>query len=249
MRAGHAYVAEDHVLFDVASMPDYGRLANRSLEEMEAGARVDVAPYKKGPWTSCCGSLPNPATLVAVARGHQRARPSRLAHRVLGHGGEALWAHVFDIHGGGIDLVFPHHENEIAQSRCAHGTPVMANYWMHNGFLTGRGREDEQVARQLHHDPCAAGSNWPRRGAAACDARRPSIASPIAGSERSACGSVRRTLDHWYELTADAADGAPICADVLEALEDDLNTPQAIAALACAAVRKRPRAAKPAAAA
>jgi cysteinyl-tRNA synthetase len=142
----HAYVAQDHVLFDVSSMPDYGRLANRSLEEMEAGARVDVAPYKKGPmdfvlWKpSKPGepAWPSPAGIAAPGRPGWHIECSAMAEKHLGP--------VFDIHGGGIDLVFPHHENEIAQSRCAHGTPAMANVWMHNGFLQVEG---EKMSKSL----------------------------------------------------------------------------------------------------
>ena len=143
---GHAYVAENHVLFDVPSMPDYGRLSNRSLEEMEAGARVEVAPYKKDPmdfvlWKpSKPGepAWPSPAGITAHGRPGWHIECSAMAEKHLGP--------VFDIHGGGIDLVFPHHENEIAQSRCAHGTPVMARYWLHNGFLQVEG---EKMSKSL----------------------------------------------------------------------------------------------------
>ena len=146
VQRGHAYVADDHVLFDVASMPDYGRFSNRSLEEMEAGARVDVAPYKKGPmdfvlWKpSKPGepAWPSPAGIETPGRPGWHIECSAMAGALLGE--------TFDIHGGGIDLVFPHHENEIAQSRCAHGTPVMANYWMHNGFLQVEG---EKMSKSL----------------------------------------------------------------------------------------------------
>jgi len=160
---GHAYVAQDHVLFDVSSMADYGRLANRSLEEMEAGARVDVAPYKKGPmdfvlWKpSKPGepAWPSPAGIAAPGRPGWHIECSAMADRWLwqepkmkGLLSEAglKQPHVFDIHGGGIDLVFPHHENEIAQSRCGHGTPAMANVWMHNGFLQVEG---EKMSKSL----------------------------------------------------------------------------------------------------
>ncbi len=143
---GHAYVADGHVLFDASSMPDYGRLANRSLEEMEAGARVDVAPYKKGstdfvlwkPSTPAQPGWPSPCGIAKPGRPGWHIECSAMAGKHLGQ--------VFDIHGGGIDLVFPHHENEIAQSRCAHGTPVMANVWMHNGFLQVEG---EKMAKSL----------------------------------------------------------------------------------------------------
>jgi cysteinyl-tRNA synthetase len=160
---GHAYVADGHVLFDVSSMSDYGRLANRSLEEMEAGARVDVAPYKKGPmdfvlWKpSKPGepAWPSPAGINAAGRPGWHIECSAMADRWLwdeprikGLLTEAGLArpHVFDIHGGGIDLVFPHHENEIAQSRSAHGTAAMANVWMHNGFLQVEG---EKMSKSL----------------------------------------------------------------------------------------------------
>src|SRR5262245_46488245 len=143
---GHAYVADGHVLFDVGSMPDYGRLANRSLEEMEAGARVEVAPYKKGPmdfvlWKpSKAGepSWPSPCGIATAGRPGWHLECSAMSEKHLGQ--------VFDIHGGGIDLMFPHHENEIAQSRCAHGTKIMAQVWMHNGFLQVEG---EKMSKSL----------------------------------------------------------------------------------------------------
>jgi cysteinyl-tRNA synthetase len=228
VRRGHAYVAEEHVLFDVSSMPDYGRLANRSLEEMEAGARVDVAPYKKGPmdfvlwkpskpgepaWLSPCG-------IATPGRPGWHIECSAMAGALLGE--------TFDIHGGGIDLVFPHHENELAQSRCAHGTPLMANVWMHNGFLQVEG---EKMSKSLGnfvtiHELL---QEWPgeavRLAMLSTHYRQPTNWTEKGLQE------ARRTLDHWYELTADVADGAPLCADVLEAIEDDLNTPQAISAL------------------
>jgi cysteinyl-tRNA synthetase len=225
---GHAYVAEEHVLFDVGSMPDYGRLSNRSLEEMEAGARVEVAPYKKGPmdfvlWKpSKPGepSWPSPMGIETPGRPGWHIECSAMAGALLGE--------VFDIHGGGIDLVFPHHENEIAQSRCAHGTAVMANVWMHNGFLQVEG---EKMAKSLGnfvtiHELL---QEWPgeaiKLAMLSAHYRQPINWTGHGLTE------AKRTLDHWYELTADAAEGAPLCADVLEALDDDLNTPQAIAAL------------------
>ncbi|MBS0241512.1 MAG: cysteine--tRNA ligase [Proteobacteria bacterium] len=223
---GHAYVAEGHVLFDVPSMPDYGRLSNRSLEEMEAGARVDVAPYKKGPmdfvlWKpSKPGepAWPSPCGIATEGRPGWHIECSAMAGRHLGD--------VFDIHGGGIDLVFPHHENEIAQSRCAHGTPVMANVWMHNGFLEAEAGEKMSkslgnfitVRELLDQTPGEAG----RLALLSSHYRQ-----PLPWSERLVNES-RRTLDIWYEL---APDGGEISADVLAALEDDLNTPKAIAAL------------------
>ena len=146
VKNGRAYVAEDNVLFHVPSMPDYGKLSNRPLDEMIAGARVEVAPYKKDPTGfRAVEAVEAGRAGVAVAGRHQTpGRPgwhiecSAMAWRHLGE--------TFDIHGGGIDLVFPHHENEIAQSRCAFHTQVMANYWMHNGFLQVEG---EKMSKSL----------------------------------------------------------------------------------------------------
>jgi cysteinyl-tRNA synthetase len=145
-KSGNAYVADDHVLFSVPSMPDYGRLSKRPLDEMIAGARVEVAPYKRDPqdfvlWKpSKPGepAWPSPAGIKTPGRPGWHIECSAMSWKYLGE--------VFDIHGGGIDLVFPHHENEIAQSRCAFHTPVMANFWMHNGFLQVEG---EKMSKSL----------------------------------------------------------------------------------------------------
>ena len=143
---GHAYVAEGHVLFSVPSMPDYGKLSKRSLDEMEAGARVEVAPYKKDskdfvlwkPSKPGEPAWPSPSGIAAPGRPGWHIECSAMSWKHLGE--------TFDIHGGGIDLVFPHHENEIAQSRCSFHTPVMANFWMHNGFLQVEG---EKMSKSL----------------------------------------------------------------------------------------------------
>ncbi len=139
--SGHAYVAEGNVLFSVPSMSDYGRLSKKPLDELIAGARVEIAAYKKHPqdfvlWKpSAPGepAWPSPAGIAAPGRPGWHIECSAMSWKYLGE--------VFDIHGGGIDLVFPHHENEIAQSRCAFHTPVMANFWMHNGFLQVEGEK------------------------------------------------------------------------------------------------------------
>jgi cysteinyl-tRNA synthetase len=228
VQRGHAYVAEEHVLFDVGSMPDYGRLSNRSLEEMEAGARVEVAPYKKGPmdfvlWKPGKPGEPSwlsPAGIGTPGRPGWHIECSAMAGALLGE--------VFDIHGGGIDLVFPHHENEIAQSRCAHGTAAMANVWMHNGFLQAEG---EKMSKSLGNFVTINEllQEWP--GEAIKLAMLSAHYRQPINWTRQGMVEAKRTLDHWYELTADSADGAPLCADVLDALADDLNTPQAITAL------------------
>jgi cysteinyl-tRNA synthetase len=227
LKSGHAYVAEDNVLFHVPSMKDYGKLSNRPLDEMIAGARVEVAPYKKDPqdfilWKpSKSGepAWPSPAGVKTPGRPGWHIECSAMAWKHLGE--------TFDIHGGGIDLVFPHHENEIAQSRCAFHRPVMANYWMHNGFLQVEG---EKMSKSLGnfvtiHELL---KDWPgevvRFTMLQTQYRQP-INWTIAGLREA-----QKNLDHWYDLTADVEPGY-LCADALGALLDDLNTPKAFAAL------------------
>src|SRR3984885_9834379 len=129
---GHAYAAEGHVLFNVPSMKDYGHLSRRSRDELIAGARVDVAPYKKDSadfvlWKQSAADQPGWESPWGRGRPGWHIECSAMAEAHLGA--------TFDIHGGGLDLIFPHHENEIAQSRCAHDGATLAKYWMHNGFL------------------------------------------------------------------------------------------------------------------
>jgi cysteinyl-tRNA synthetase len=224
---GHAYVAEDNVLFNVPSMPDYGQLSKRPLDEMIAGARVEVAPYKKDaqdfilwkPSKPGEPAWPSPAGIKTPGRPGWHIECSAMAWKHLGE--------TFDIHGGGIDLVFPHHENEIAQSRCSFSTDVMANYWMHNGFLQVEGEKMSKslgnffTIRELLVD-------WPGE-VLRFNMLRTQYRQPI---DWTATGlrEAQKTLDHWYELTADAPAGY-LCADMLDALMDDLNTPKALAAL------------------
>jgi cysteinyl-tRNA synthetase len=225
--SGHAYVAEDNVLFDVPSMPDYGKLSNRPLDEMIAGARVEVAPYKRNPtdfvlWKpSKPGEpgWPSPSGIKTPGRPGWHIECSAMAWKHLGE--------TFDIHGGGIDLVFPHHENEIAQSRCAFQSGVMANYWMHNGFLQVEG---EKMSKSLGNfftiNELLA--DWPgevlRFNMLRTHYRQP-IDWTVKGLEES-----WKTLDDWYWVVGDAA-GASVSKQVLDALGDDLNTHQVITVL------------------
>jgi cysteinyl-tRNA synthetase len=229
LASGHAYVAEEHVLFSVASMNDYGRLSRRPLEEMIAGARVEVAPYKRDPtdfvlWKpSKPGepAWPSPGGIAAEGRPGWHIECSAMAWKHLGE--------TFDIHGGGIDLVFPHHENEIAQSRCAFHSPVMANYWMHNGFLQVEGEKMSKslgnffTIRELLAD-------WPgavlRFQMLSTHYRQP-MDWTRKGSEEAAV-----TLDTMRALTqiADASQGR-IDETAIAALSDDLNTPLMIASM------------------
>jgi cysteinyl-tRNA synthetase len=138
IKRGHAYVAAGEVLFDTASMPDYGQLSKRNLDEQQAGARVAVDAHKKNPGDFVLWKLSSPEE-PGWQSPWGRGRPGW--HIECSAMSAAYLGEVFDIHGGGLDLIFPHHENEIAQSRCAHGTSVMANVWMHNGFLQVEGQK------------------------------------------------------------------------------------------------------------
>jgi cysteinyl-tRNA synthetase len=231
---GFAYVAEDHVLFSPqvmnaknAHLPRYGALSNRSLDEMIAGARIDVAPYKRDatdfvlwkPSRPGVPSWPSPAGIKVEGRPGWHIECSAMAWKHLGER--------FDIHGGGIDLVFPHHENELAQSCCAFHEARMANVWMHNGFLQVEGDKMSKstgnfvTIRELLVD-------WPgevlRLNMLKTHYRSPTDWT-LKGLEESA-----KTLDDWYRVAGDAGAGQPAGA-VIEALSDDLNTPQMIASL------------------
>lgn len=224
---GHAYVAEGHVLFDVASDPDYGKLSHRSLDDMIAGARVEVAPYKRNP-TDFVLWKPSPPGVPGWDSPWGRGRPGW--HIECSAMSEALLGPTFDIHGGGIDLAFPHHENEIAQSECAHDGAPLANYWMHGGFLQVEG---EKMSKSLGnflivHDLLR---QWPgealRLHLFMTHYRQP-LNWTLEGVREA-----RHILDRWYALIAGAGEvsEADVPAEVVAALADDLNTPRALAAL------------------
>jgi len=225
LRRGHAYEAGGEVLFDVTSMADYGALSNRHLEEQQAGARVAVEAHKRNPgdfvlWKLSSADEPGWESPWGRGRPGWHIECSAMSKRYLGE--------VFDIHGGGLDLIFPHHENEIAQSRCAHGTGMMANVWMHNGYLQVEGQKMSKslgnfvTIRELLKD-------WPgevlRFNMLRTHYRQP-IDWTIKGLEESrrmwiAMGNTIR--DH---LPAEQPDQ-----HILAALSDDLNTPEAMAYL------------------
>src|SRR3954465_9506300 len=236
---GHAYAADGHVLFDVSSKPDYGKLSRRSLDEMIAGARVEVAPYKKNAmdfvlWKPSLNSEGD-ASLPGWDSPWGRGRPgwhiecSAMAGRYLGE--------TFDIHGGGIDLQFPHHENEIAQSEGAHHNHPLATVWMHNGFLQVEGEKMAKSAGNFFtiRDLLA---DWPgevlRFTMLRTHYRQP-IDFTLSGLKES-----WKTLERWYALSAvtnrkniipDGGENGRPPPPVLDALCDDLNTPKAITEL------------------
>jgi cysteinyl-tRNA synthetase len=227
---GHAYAAEGHVLFDVASHGDYGSLSRRPLDEMIAGARVEVAPYKKNAADFVLWK-PSAKDLAGWPSPWGRGRPgwhiecSAMIAESLGQ--------TIDIHGGGIDLTFPHHENECAQSACAHDGAPLANIWMHNGFLNFGG--GEKMSKSLGNvlsvgDLVAAG--WTgdelRLGLLSAQYRQPLL------WDEALLGQVRGRLDKWLRKLGDVPKGVrpQPPAGVVEALSDDLNTPAALAAIA-----------------
>ena len=253
VRRGIAYVAEDHVLFSPAAMDAcglrYGALARRSLDEMLAGARVEVAPYKRDPmdfvlWKPSKPGEPaweSPAGIVTPGRPGWHIECSAMSMKTLlePYGGglacEDADKQVFDIHGGGIDLVFPHHENEIAQSCCALGGSRMANVWMHNGFLQVEGEKMSKslgnffTMHELLRTDKFGGRSWP--GAALRLAMlRSHYRQPIDWTVR-ALEEAERTMQRFARVAAAAPPAAEPTTALMEALADDLNTPAALAHL------------------
>ncbi|ASS53631.1 cysteine--tRNA ligase [Rhizobium leguminosarum] len=226
---GHAYVASGEVLFDTKSMADYGQLSKRPLDEQQAGARIAVDAHKKNPgdfvlWKLSSHNEPGWESPWGRGRPGWHIECSAMSKRYLGD--------VFDIHGGGLDLIFPHHENEIAQSRCAHSTEVMANVWMHNGFLQVEGRKMSKsegnfvTIHELLHTETFGGRKWPGevlRLAMLMTHYREPIDFSIKRLEEA-----ERLLAKWP--AADAGDATPD-ESVLNALSDDLNTVAAVQAL------------------
>ncbi len=243
---GCAYVAEDHVLFDVTSRPDYGRLSRRSLEEMIAGARVEVAPFKRNPqdfvlwkpskssepaWASPCGIGPKgrPGWHIECSAMSDKWLWQEVCDK-LSEAGRAC-PHVFDIHGGGVDLVFPHHENEIAQSCCAHGSDQMARYWLHNGYLQVEG---EKMSKSLGnfitiHELL---EEWPGE-VLRFNMLRTHYRQPLNWTAQGCRSATTEFMKFGRLLGKDGWEPRSnhLAPAFLEALLDDMNTPAAIAAL------------------
>ncbi|UDL91483.1 cysteine--tRNA ligase [Mesorhizobium sp. PAMC28654] len=223
---GHAYLAAGEVLFDTASMPDYGQLSKRNLDEQQAGARVAVDAHKKAPGDFVLWKLSSPEE-PGWNSPWGRGRPGW--HIECSAMSAAYLGEVFDIHGGGLDLIFPHHENEIAQSRCAHGTDVMANIWMHNGFLQVEGQKMSKSLgnfysiNELLETETFGGRKWPG------DVLRLAMLmthyrEPIDFSVRK-LEEAENTLRKWKraaDLASAPASQLPV--EVVDALTDDLAT-------------------------
>jgi cysteinyl-tRNA synthetase len=223
---GHAYAAEGHVLFSVSSYADYGRLARRSLDEMMEGARVEVAPYKRDPmdfvlWKPSDADTPGWDSPWGRGRPGWHIECSAMAHELLGAS--------FDIHGGGIDLAFPHHENEVAQSRCAHPEGSFARIWMHNGFLNIEG---EKMSKSL-------GNFFTVRDLLENGVPGEVIRFVLLSTHyrkpidwrRRAISDAEKTLRKWRSATEGAKRTKEADARLIDALADDLNIPEAISIL------------------
>lgn len=230
IESGHAYAAEGHALFAVDTFKDYGKLSRRDPEEMLAGARVEVAPYKRNPgdfvlWKPSTGDLPGWDSPWGRGRPGWHIECSAM---ISAHFGETI-----DIHAGGVDLQFPHHENEIAQSECAHGGKTFARFWLHNGMLNMGGAKMSKSVGNIERVHDLLQRHPP-------EALRLALLSahyrqPLDWSDALIEQSVR-TLDRLYGTLRDLADvpakAAAIPQVIEDALDDDLNTPQALAEVA-----------------
>ncbi|HWH18841.1 MAG TPA: cysteine--tRNA ligase [Allosphingosinicella sp.] len=226
IKRGNAYEADGHVLFHVPSDPEYGALGRRDRDAMIAGARVEVASYKKDPADFVLWK-PSAPEVIGWDSPWGRGRPgwhiecSAMIERHLGR--------TIDIHGGGLDLIFPHHENEIAQSRCAHDGAPLARYWLHNGFLSMAG--SEKMSKSLGNvvtvaDMLGRGHQGETLRLALLSAH---YRQPLEWSEALVAQS-KATLDRLYRAAGEAAAGGAD-GSVVEALSDDLNTPLALSRL------------------
>jgi len=222
---GHAYAADGHVLFSVASMPDYGKLSGRSTDELIAGARVEVAPYKRDPgdfvlWKPSTPDLPGWDSPWGRGRPGWHIECSAMSEKHLGR--------YFDIHGGGRDLIFPHHENEVAQSVSAHDGEPFVKYWMHNGFVTVNG---EKMSKSLGNFRTVRELLEQAPGEAIrLVLLKTHYRQPLDFSDE-ALKEAKANLDRWYRALEGhvSVEPAMIGDEVSAALEDDLNTPLAVA--------------------
>ena len=228
----HAYVAEGHVLFHVPSDPDYGKLSRRSLDEMIAGARVEVAPYKKNPmdfvlWKPSDASMPGWDSPWGKGRPGWHIECSAMGEKHLGE--------TFDIHAGGIDLMFPHHENEIAQSAGVHHGKALANYWMHNGFLQVEGEKMSKslgnfiTIRELLAEKKFGEQRWHGR-VLRLAMLGTHYRQPIDWT-LDRLTQARSLMIDWAHLLRGVEPATAVDEEVLAALNDDLNVPAAMSVL------------------
>jgi cysteinyl-tRNA synthetase len=225
---GHAYEAGGEVLFSVPSMPDYGQLSQRKLEDQQAGARVAVDAHKEHPadfvlWKQSEKNEPGWSSPWGRGRPGWHIECSAMSHRYLGE--------VFDIHGGGLDLIFPHHENEIAQTRCSFDTGAMANIWMHNGFLQVEGQKMSKslgnfvTINELLNTDKFGGRQW--SGAVLRLAMlKTHYRQPIDWTLKS-LEEAQATIDSWMQAIK-VVEPTQVSTKVIESLADDLNFADAL---------------------
>lgn len=226
IQKGHAYAAEGHVLFSVQSDPEYGQLSGRSVDDMIAGARVEVAPYKRDPmdfvlWKPSSSDQPGWDSPWGIGRPGWHIECSAMSHDLLGAS--------FDIHGGGNDLLFPHHENELAQSRCAHPDHGFANYWLHNEMLQVDGRKMSKSLGNFFTVRDLLDQGYPGEVIRFVFLST-HYGKPMDWTDAKA-REAEKTLRKWREITAATDVAGTFDAAVLHALREDLNTAGAISAL------------------
>ena len=228
MAKGNAYEADGHVLFSVPSMADYGALSGRNRDEQIAGARVDVAPYKRDPadfvlWKPSADDLPGWDSPWGRGRPGWHLECSAMSKEYLGE--------TFDIHGGGQDLIFPHHENEIAQSACAHGASL-ANFWVHNGYLIVEG---EKMSKSLGNVVTVHALLGRERAEAIRLALLSTHYRQPLDWTQGGLRAARTRLNRWYNVLYQLGDVTPAPGEppaaFAAAIEDDLNTPQSLAVI------------------
>ena len=226
IQKGHAYAAEGHVLFSVQSDPEYGQLSGRSVDDMIAGARVEVAPYKRDPmdfvlWKPSNADQPGWDSPWGVGRPGWHIECSAMSHDLLGAS--------FDIHGGGNDLLFPHHENELAQSRCAHPDHGFANYWLHNEMLQVDGKKMSKSLGNFFTVRDLLDQGYPGEVIRFVFLST-HYGKPMDWTDAKA-REAEKTLRRWREIIAAADAPGAVDAAVVKALSEDLNTAGAITAL------------------
>lgn len=226
IKSGHAYEAESHVLFSVESFKDYGALSGRSIDDMIAGARVEVAPYKANPldfvlWKPSSDDLPGWSSPWGRGRPGWHLECSAMSHDLLGD--------TFDIHGGGNDLIFPHHENEIAQSKCCFPSGGFANFWLHNEMLQVDGKKMSKSLGNFFTVRDLIDKGFPgeviRFVFLSTHNRKPMDWTELKANQADS------TLRRWYDMCGNLKEDLKPSAEAIEFLSDDLNTPAVIALL------------------
>ena len=226
IESGHAYEAEGHVLFSVESYKDYGALSGRSTDDMIAGARVEIAPYKANPldfvlWKPSSNDLPGWASPWGRGRPGWHLECSAMSHDLLGD--------TFDIHGGGNDLIFPHHENEIAQSKCCFPSGGFANFWLHNEMLQVDGKKMSKSLGNFFTVRDLIEKGFPgeviRFVFLSTHYRKPMDWTELKANQADS------TLRRWYDMCSNLEEDLKPSAEAIEVLSDDLNTPAVIALL------------------